>query len=66
MRYSVFNAADSGFGKPGQNVLHSKISLEKTYTTTIVVSCHKLHSKTALKNTYKSSKAVSWDLLTTF
>ena len=65
MTCSVFNAADSGFGKPGQNVLHSKTSLEMTYTTRKVVSCHKLHSKTALKNTYKSSKAVSWDLLIT-
>ena len=66
MTCSVFNAADSGFGKPGQNVLHSKTSLEKTYTTRKVVSCHQLHSKTALKNTYATSKAVSWDLLTTF
>ena len=29
MTCSVFNAADSGFGKPGQNVLHSKTSLER-------------------------------------
>ena len=67
MRCSVFNVADSGFGKPWHNVLHSKTSLEKTYyTTRKVVSCHQLHSKTALKNTYTTSKAVSWDLLTTF
>ena len=66
MRCSVFNVADSGFGKRWHNVLHSKTSLENTYTTMKVVSCHQLHSKTALKNTYTTSKAVSWDLLTTF
>ena len=66
MKCSVFNVVDSGFGKLWHNVLHSKTSLEKTYTTRKVVSCHQLHSKTALKNTYITSKAVSWDLLTIF
>ena len=46
MRCSVFNVADSGFGKLWHNVLHSKTSIEKTYTTKTAISWDLLNYET--------------------